>query len=75
MELNFIKLVLPDHYSCKDISGKGTSIYCESLQGGIDDSEHWELIVTSIHKKFGSRFSEIWHKTKFRHLRFIVYFN
>lgn len=77
MDIQFVKNILPDHYTVKESNIKG-SIHCISdigIKKGIDseDDEHWNYIMKAIKKHFGKRFQEVDHNTCFCHVDFTIY--
>ena len=76
-ELDYIKKLLPSHYSVKESKKKG-SIHCISpigIKEGIDgeDDEHWGYIMAALKQKFKERFQEVFHNTCFCHINFTIY--
>lgn len=76
-DIGFVKTILPSHYTVKESKSKG-SIHCVSSEGikqGIDseDDEHWSYIMMAIRKRFGERFSEVYHNVCFCHCDFTIY--
>lgn len=76
-DIDFVRGVLPDHYTVKESNKKG-SIHCVSSTGirkGIDseDDEHWGYVMNAFRKYFGSRLSEVYHNTCFCHVNFTMY--
>lgn len=71
-DLNFMKLVLPTHYTC---ALRPHGVHCKSSEG-IDeckDEDHWDLIVKAIQQNFGDRLQEIYHNTCTNHVDLTVY--
>jgi len=76
-DIDFVKRILPSHYTVKESKSKG-SIHCVSGEGikqGVDseDDEHWGYIMMAIRKKFGTRFSEVYHNTCYCHTDFTIF--
>ena len=70
-DVDFMRRVLPDHYTCEP---RENGVHCHSLIGVEDnDPEHWEYIFLAIKQQFGDRFMEVYHQTCTDHLKFTVY--
>lgn len=74
-ETEFMKSILPSHYTCEP---RDNGVHCYSeigIQKGKDaeDDEHWEYIMKAIRQKFSDRFMEVYHKTCTNHVKFTVY--
>lgn len=76
-ELEFVKSVLPNHYTVQESKKEG-SIHCVSAYGlkkGIDsdDDEAFSVFVDKVKNHFGSKFQEISHNTFYCHVDFTIY--
>lgn len=76
-DIDFVKTILPDHYTVKESNHKG-SVHCFSKIGiahriDADDDEHWEYIVKALENHFKERLMEIDHNTNFCHVDFTIY--
>ena len=61
-DIEYVKSVLPDHYTVKESKQKG-NIHCVSTKGichhiDCDDEEHWGYIHNAFKLHFRKRFSE-----------------
>ncbi len=76
-EANWIKGILPEHYTCEP---REKGVHCHSEIGiqdtfpaGTGGDDHWELIEKAIKQKYGDRFMEIFFQTHTRSQKFTVY--